>query len=247
MFPEDPPPPSRTPAREGRPSAPEVTAAVGADTRHRFGLLLAALLGSFFLLGVGPEGTVGRALVTVLTGGTLLLALWVAEMPPRRLRLAILLVSACVAGAVGTVLATDGDSAVGANAVVNGLLIAAAPPAVVVGVSRSLRTRGAVTVQAVFGALCFYLLVGLFFAYLYGAIGKLGGEPFFANGLEATQSRDIYFSFTTLTSVGYGDFTARTDLGHTLSAMEALIGQVYLVTVVALVVANLAPRRPLRR
>jgi voltage-gated potassium channel Kch len=55
----------------------------------------------------------------------------------------------------------------------------------------------------------------------------------------------VYFSFATLTTVGYGDLTARTDLGRTLAVMEALLGQLYLVTVVSVGVANLVPRRRL--
>ena len=92
------------------------------------------------------------------------------------------------------------------------------------------------------GVLCFYLLVGLFFAYLYTAIQNLGGAPFFANGDAATSSRTVYFSFTTITTVGYGDFTARTNLGHTLAVTEALLGQIYLVTVVAAIVGHLVTR-----
>jgi hypothetical protein len=57
-------------------------------------------------------------------------------------------------------------------------------------------------------------------------------------------SHCLYFSFTTLATVGYGDFVARTDLGHTLAISEALIGQIYLVTVVSLIISNL--RRPRR-
>jgi hypothetical protein len=48
---------------------------------------------------------------------------------------------------------------------------------------------------------------------------------------------------TTLTTVGYGDLTAAFNLGHTLSATEALTGQIFLVTVVSVVVANLRRRR----
>ena len=54
----------------------------------------------------------------------------------------------------------------------------------------------------------------------------------------------MYFSFTSLTTLGYGDFTARTNLGHTLSVSEALVGQIYLVTIVSLIVANLGRSRP---
>ncbi len=59
-----------------------------------------------------------------------------------------------------------------------------------------------------------------------------------------TVAHCLYFSFTSLTTVGYGDLTARTNLGHTLSVSEALLGQIYLVTVVSLIVANLGRSRP---
>jgi hypothetical protein len=92
-----------------------------------------------------------------------------------------------------------------------------------------------------------YLLIGMFFAFVYGAIDRLGGAPFFAQNVTANASRCLYFSFTTLTTVGYGDLTSRTNLGHTVSVSEALTGQIYLVTVVSLLVANLGRRRPARR
>jgi len=68
-------------------------------------------------------------------------------------------------------------------------------------------------------------------------------STFFANGNSATTSHCLYFSFTTLTTVGYGDFVARTDTGHTLAIFEALIGQIYLVTIVSLIVSNLGRSR----
>ena len=55
----------------------------------------------------------------------------------------------------------------------------------------------------------------------------------------------MYFSFTTLATVGYGDFVAEANLGHTLSILEALIGQIYLVTIVSLIVSNLRPHERL--
>ncbi len=54
----------------------------------------------------------------------------------------------------------------------------------------------------------------------------------------------MYYSFVTLSTLGYGDLTARTDLGRMLSVSEALLGQLYLVSVVALLVANLGRSRP---
>jgi hypothetical protein len=86
------------------------------------------------------------------------------------------------------------------------------------------------------------MMLGMLFAFVYGSLDRLGGDPFFAGGEEATVARCLYFSFTTLTTVGYGDLTARTDLGHTLGIFEALVGQIYLVTVVSLIVSNLGRR-----
>jgi len=62
---------------------------------------------------------------------------------------------------------------------------------------------------------------------------------FFAQQDSTTVAHCLYFSFTTLTTVGYGDLTAASNLGHTLSVTEALSGQIYLVTVVSVIVGNL--------
>jgi hypothetical protein len=127
----------------------------------------------------------------------------------------------------------------------NAALIALGPPAVAVGVLRDLRAAREVRLEAVFGVLSFYMLVGMAFGFVYGAIDRFGAEPFFAGGQSASVSHCLYFSFTTLATVGYGDFVARTDVGHTLAVSEALLGQIYLVTVVSLIVSNLG--RPARR
>jgi hypothetical protein len=85
-------------------------------------------------------------------------------------------------------------------------------------------------------------MIGLFFAFVYGAIEEISGEPFFAGGTSASVANCVYFSFVTLATVGYGDLTAAGNLGHTLCVFEALIGQIYLVTVVSLIVSNLGRR-----
>jgi Ion channel len=133
----------------------------------------------------------------------------------------------------------------GAARTMNAVLVALGPPAVAIGVVRNLRASGQVRLEAVLGVLALYMLLGMFFGFVYGAIDQLGDESFFTGGAEATVSQCLYFSFTTLTTVGYGDFVAATDLGHTLAVFEALIGQIYLVTIVSLIVSNLG--RPARR
>ena len=211
-------------------------------SRQRYGLLLLVISVAFFFEGVAEPGNAQRSIATVLAGLTLMFALYAADVSPRVLRAAAAVIAAIVVTVVVASLANKATTVQGLTAIANGLLIALAPPAVVVGVYRSLRASGTVTVTVVAGVLCLYLLLGLFFSYAYVSVQQLGGAPFFASGASAVSSRALYFSFVTMTSVGYGDYTARTNLGHTLAVSEALIGQIYLVTVVAAIVGRLVPR-----
>ena len=99
--------------------------------------------------------------------------------------------------------------------------------------------------HAVFGALCIYLLIGLIFAFAYAAAHAITGYAQISpvHGDEIQDS--LYFSFITLTTVGYGDLVPSTEVGRALAIFEALLGQIYLVTVVAVMVSNLGrPQTP---
>lgn len=222
-------------------SSPETNAdETSVPTRDRFGLLLGALVISFLIQGIAKEGAVSDVALAVMLGATLTLALWAADA-----RGLVLWLGAAVA--FGVIVVTFVGSVMGhvggvSDRLSNLLLVLLAPPAVVVGVVRSVRARQAITIEAVFGTLCLYLLLGMGFAFTYGAIWRLT-HTFFVQTTQPNASTFLYFSFTTLTTVGYGDFTAKTQLGHTLSVSEALAGQIYLVTIVSMIVANLTPRR----
>jgi hypothetical protein len=208
---------------------------------RRYGILLLALFATFFFEGIAQPGNLQRSIGTVLLGGTLMLALHAARVPPRRMRIAGAVVVAVVLGVVVASIAGSGRTVVGIAALANALLVLLAPPAVVVGVRRDIGATGSVTVPVVAGVLCLYLLLGMFFAFTYAAVQNLGGAPFFAGGTAATSARSVYFSFVTLATLGYGDYTARSNFGHMLSVTEALVGEIYLVTVVAVIVSRLAP------
>jgi hypothetical protein len=109
--------------------------------------------------------------------------------------------------------------------------------AVVVNVRRVLSTR-TVTMQNIYGALSAYLMIGVAFAAFYTAIDHLGNGPFFAQGRPDSTQTFQYFSFTTLTTLGYGDLTAAGNFGKALAELEALIGQIVLVTLVAFLVTR---------
>ncbi len=91
-----------------------------------------------------------------------------------------------------------------------------------------------------FGVLCIYLLIGSIFAFAFGVVDSLSSTPFFAQHAAASTHNLLYFSFATITTTGYGDLTAATDVGRSLAIAEALTGQIYLVTVVAAIVGGLA-------
>jgi len=82
--------------------------------------------------------------------------------------------------------------------------------------------------------------VGLFFTFFCGFTASVALGPFFAFADRASAADYMYFSFSTLATLGYGDLMARTNLGRMLAVTEALCGQMYLVTVVALLVSNFA-------
>ena len=210
------------------------------DRRDRYGVLLAATVATFAIEGIATPGVWDQVLVTALLGCTLVLALWAADVKPRVL--GVIVITAVLVFAFSVVEAVAGRVDNTAVRLANLLLVWFAPIAVVIGVVRSLKARQKVTVEAVLGVLCLYILVGLFFAQLYGAIDRLHGS-FFAGNVTATPANFVYFSFTTLTTIGYGDFTAGGNLGHTLSVTEGLLGQIYLVTIVSLLVGNLGRTR----
>ena len=210
---------------------------------HRYALLLVATVLSLGVQGIMPPGDFQQVLVTALAGASLLLALRAAAVRPRLIAVAAGL--ALLSLALSIISATVGGIGDGASSAANAALVSLGPPAVAVGVVRDLRSTGEVRLESVLGVLSLFILLGMTFAFAYGAIDQLGGDPFFDGGEPATVSNCLYFSFTTLTTVGYGDLVARSDLGHTLAVFQALLGQIYLVTVVSLIVSNLG--RPARR
>jgi len=94
-----------------------------------------------------------------------------------------------------------------------------------------------VTLQSIFGAFSAYLIVGLMFASFFAAMYHFSGDHFFANNQPGNTQTFQYFSFTTLTTLGYGDFTALENSGRAVAVMEALTGQIFLATLVARLVA----------
>lgn len=209
---------------------------------HRYGLVLVLIiLPIAFSLAAPPDEGWARALTVVLFAVAIIVSLAVAHAKRRmqltaQAMLVLVAISAVIDAIVGS--STSG----GVTRAVLGLLIALAPFALARGVIRHLRAERTVTLDAVYGAIAIYLLIGAFFATIDAAVGQLGSDPFFSQLKEPAFEVYMYFSYVTLATVGYGDFTPATSLARALAVTEALAGQLYLVTIVAVLVSNVGRR-----
>jgi len=117
------------------------------------------------------------------------------------------------------------------------VLVVACPVAVVSRIVHHTR----VTVETLLGAICVYVLIGLLFSYVDLAYQFIAGSSYFAQSGHHGPSDFAYFSFITMTTVGYGDLSPATGLPRTLAVLEALTGQIFLVVLVARLVAMYKP------
>jgi hypothetical protein len=190
----------------------------------------------FAAVGASPAG---RAAAVVLQGCVLVYALWTARAGRRVFTVSVVVVVAIVVVAA-VLTGGESDEAAAAVAVASAVLAFGA----IVMIVRRVGAHPRVDAATILGALCTYLLIGTFFSAMYAAVEAIGDAPFFVQDVTPQSIDFVYFSFVTMATVGYGDFTAATDLGRMLAVSEALIGQLYLVTVVALVIGNIGRERP---
>jgi hypothetical protein len=211
---------------------------------YHFGVVLGLILVTIAFTLAAPAGDVARFLAVVLQAAVLVVAVIASRAHRWVIRLSVI---AAIAGVVGTGAALFGSGQFGNGSaeVVALLYVALTPPAIVRGLIKQFREAGAVTIETMFGVLCLYLLFGLLFGVAFATIDQLSSTPFFNTG-ETGRDAFLYFSYSTLTTVGYGDLVAVTNLGRSLAVTEALLGQLYLVSVVAVIISNLEPRRSRR-
>lgn len=119
------------------------------------------------------------------------------------------------------------------------VLIACAFPIVV----RRAFQHERVTLNTLAAGITAYLLIGIFFASLYRCDSALQHYQIFHQTLRPNAGDYTYFSFITLTTVGFGDLTPATEFARTLAIFEAILGQVFLVTAVARIVSLLGSEK----
>ncbi len=203
------------------------------QSADNFGIVLALLLLNYLAITMERATPWTRVIIVLLQGLTLLLALCAARA--NRIFLAssgiYLLVSTC--STLVSLLAPGAARLSQAPPLVGGLLLFITPFAIL----RQISTHRQVTAQTLLGAVCVYLLWGFSFSFLYETIAFFSPTPFFLNAQPARSSNFLFFSYTTLTTVGYGNLIPASELGEMFAVLEALLGQVYLVIIVARLVS----------
>ena len=213
---------------------------------YRFGIVLLLILVTITFTLAAPEGDGARFVAVVLQAAVLVAAV-IASKAHRAV--IVLSLIAAVVGLAGAAAAVFGSGEFGNSsaAVLALFYVILTPPAIGSGLLKQFREEEAVTMQTMFGVLCLYLLAGLLFSVAFVTIDQVSDTPFFAGSGAHGRDDFLYFSYTTLTTVGYGDLVAATNLGRSLAITEALVGQLYLVSVVAVIISNLRPARPPQR
>jgi hypothetical protein len=204
-----------------------------------FGTVLALIVASFVFGATASDAAWTAGVLVVLQGLTLIAAIWTSGLARTRSWLVFGLAMLAIAIALAVASsAAGGADLTGAVGLASALLMIC----VVLVIGRSIARSHEVSAETILGAICVYVSIGMIFLFAYGAVAAIGSGPLFAQGGDGTRALRLYFSYVTLATLGYGDYTPATNLGHMLAVVEALLGQIYLVTVVALLVARLRIR-----
>jgi hypothetical protein len=210
---------------------------------HRAGILrawnmsalLVVLVAAIFILPVlAPSGDLGEiindlSLTLVLLSG----AAAIAERGPMHL----VTVTLCAVAVALRWLEWLVPSSISALAREGSALLALILVLGIVG-ARVFEAGGTVTADRIMGAVVLYLLLGIAWAAAYEVVATHAANAFAGGDLRAKgPARWMYFSFVTLTTVGYGDITPVAPAARSLAVLEALLGQLYPAIILARLVS----------
>jgi hypothetical protein len=212
--------------------ATRLRAAAGRDAARLFdsyATLLALLLANFLLLELIDDPRWGAVASTLLGAVALVVAISDPAAGETITRRHAVTVVGAIALAPVVLFVNESSLLAITYLLPVALLVTATLP---VTVSRVLKHRR-VTSETVLGALCIYVLTGLVFAFLFLAVEEFGVDQFFVQPGPHSQSEYVYFSFVALTTLGFGDLSPTPGLAQAVVVLEALLGQLLLVTLVA--------------
>jgi hypothetical protein len=195
---------------------------------NAFGLVLLLVLATYVLGSLTPFHDWTAALTTLVAGTAAVVGLAGASVRRQVVQAAAVLAAAAVVLAI--IAAIDESShLLGASSLVVAALLLLAVGAILRAILRATE----VGFRTILGAISVYLILGLLFTFLYAALDRIQSNPFFGTGVEVRGGDYVFFSFTTLTTTGYGNLIPAGQPGKMFAGLEMLIGQIFLVTLVA--------------
>jgi hypothetical protein len=206
-----------------------------------FGLVFGLVLITYVVTSLlGNQGW-SAVVVMLSVAATSVVALTSSYAKPHYVHIAFYLSALGLLLAV--IAAITGDNVwLALGAIVQVGLLAAAMAAVLIRVV----STAEVGARTILGAISVYTVLGLLFAFLYEAIGRIQGSPFFEGHPHVHHGDYLFFSYTTLTTTGYGDLVPGGQPGRMVAGLEMLIGQIFLVTLVAGLVSLWRPGERLK-
>jgi len=211
-----------------------------AERTRAFWRLLVGILLVYGLIVIAGDLRFSAPVRVALLGGVVVIDLRTRRRRARSQIAAAALTTAAVTATV--VAAVAGSTRV--LAAVQGFATTVLVVVAIASILRTVRSWPGVDLATVIGVLDVYLLLALLFASTHQTFSAF--QTGYLQGVEGlpSSSDDLYFSVVTLTTVGFGDITPGTELARTVTITEALVGQLYLVSVVAAVVSGFRRRPP---
>lgn len=205
------------------------------EASHSYGFVMVFVVLTIVLAVAIPEDSPWRASIVICQAIAAIIACWTSDAPKRIFRIVKIIAVLAILGAIGIGITGSANSVSGRTVNVLGVLLVGW--VIIRGITIDIRAEG-VRGRAVAGALTVYLLFGTLCGFVYGLEESLSTDPVLnANNssvsADGATSANMYFSFVTLTTVGYGDLTPSSGAARATAIFEALVGQLYLVGIVA--------------
>jgi hypothetical protein len=210
--------------------------------RDAFGLVLALVLLTYVLASLLDNRGWSAVILTLAASTTSVVALISSHVRPGFVRSSLWLSALAVALAT-LAAATDEQTLLNLASLIEICLLAFAMAAVLWRVV----TSAEVGSRTILGAISVYAVLGILFTFAYGTIDRIQGGPFFEGTTRIDGGDFLFFSYTTLTTTGYGNLVPGGQPGRMIAGIEMMLGQIFLVTLVAGLVSLWRPGEALRR
>jgi hypothetical protein len=207
-----------------------------------FGLVLGLVIVTFVLTSLIDNTGWGSVLIMAATGATSIVALTSSHSAPHYVHITIYLTGlSLLLAIVGA--ATDAYLWLNLGAVIQVSLLAIAMVAVLIRVVTAVE----VNARVILGAISVYTVLGLLFGFAYEAVSRVQDTPFFEGVPHPHHGDFLFYSYTTLTTTGYGNLVPAGQPGEMIATFEMLLGQIFLVTLIAGLVSLWRPGEGLKR